>query len=105
MANSGDTAWMLCATALVLLMTMPGLALFYAGLVRVKNALSVLMQCFTITALVSVLWMIYGYSLAFDTSGMSAGVVNLPSFVGGPGQFFMAGVTGGSLGGAVSGSA
>jgi len=93
MADSGDTAWMLCATALVLLMTIPGLSLFYAGLVRVKNALSVLMQCFTITALVSVLWMVYGYSLAFDASGMSAGSVSLHSFVGGLDKLFMSGVT------------
>jgi len=97
MADSGDTAWMLCATALVLLMTIPGLSLFYAGLVRVKNALSVLMQCFTITALVSVLWMVYGYSLAFDASGMSAGVVSLHSFVGGLDKLFMSGVTVDSL--------
>ena len=97
MADSGDTAWMLCATALVLLMTIPGLSLFYAGLVRVKNALSVLMQCFTITALVSVLWMVYGYSLAFDASGMSADVVSLHSFVGGLDKLFMSGVTVDSL--------
>jgi len=93
MADSGDTAWMITATALVLLMTIPGLALFYAGMVRVKNALSVLMQCFAITALISVLWMIYGYSLAFDTSGMTAGQVNLHSFIGGLGKAFMSGVT------------
>ena len=64
--DSGDTAWMLTATALVLLMTLPGLALFYAGMVRAKNVLSVLMQCFAIAALVTVLWVAYGYSLAFD---------------------------------------
>ncbi len=93
MADSGDTAWMITATALVLLMTIPGLALFYAGMVRVKNALSVLMQCFAITALVSVLWMIYGYSLAFDTTGMTAGTTNLHSFIGGPGKAFMSGIT------------
>jgi len=97
MADTGDTAWMLCATALVLLMTIPGLALFYAGMVRVRNALSVLMQCFTITALVSVLWMIYGYSLAFDTSGMAEGELGLHAFVGGFGKAFMAGVTVDSL--------
>ena len=93
MADSGDTAWMITATALVLLMTVPGLALFYAGMVRVKNALSVLMQCFAITALVSVLWMIYGYSLAFDTTGMTAGETSLHSFIGGLGKAFMSGVT------------
>ena len=97
MADSGDTAWMIMATALVLLMTIPGLALFYAGMVRVKNALSVLMQCFAITALVSVLWMIYGYSLAFDTTGMTGGEVNLHSFIGGFGKAFMSGVTVDSL--------
>jgi len=97
MADSGDTAWMITATALVLLMTIPGLALFYAGMVRVKNALSVLMQCFAITALVSVLWMIYGYSLAFDTTGMTGGEVNLHSFIGGFGKAFMSGVTVDSL--------
>ena len=91
--DSGDTAWMIVATALVLLMTIPGLALFYSGLVRVKNALSVLMQCVAIAALVSVLWMIYGYSLAFDTAGMTAGDVNLHSFVGGFGKAFLSGIT------------
>jgi ammonium transporter, Amt family len=74
---------MIVATVLVLFMTLPGLALFYAGMVRQKNALSVLMQCFAITALISVLWMVYGYSLAFDTAGMEAGVLNLNSIVGG----------------------
>ena len=77
--NSGDTAWMIVATALVLLMTIPGLALFYAGMVRAKNVLSVLMQCFAITGLISVLWVVYGYSLVFDTTGMEKGVVNLAS--------------------------
>ena len=81
--DSGDTPWMLVATALVLLMTIPGLALFYAGMVRVKNALSVLMQCFAITALVSLLWMIYGYSLAFDTGGMAEGVMGIRACIGG----------------------
>ena len=57
--NSGNTAWMITATALVLLMTIPGLSLFYAGLVRSKNVLSVLMQCFAITGLMSLLWAIY----------------------------------------------
>ena len=77
--DSGDTAWMIVATALVLLMTLPGLALLYAGMVRVKNALSVLMQCFAITALVSVLWIIYGYSLAFDTTDDRARSTCTPS--------------------------
>ena len=95
--NSGDTAWMLTSTALVLFMTIPGLALFYAGMVRSKNVLSVLMQCFAITALITVLWTIYGYSLAFDTTGMEQGVVNLNSFVGGLSKAFLSGLTVDSL--------
>jgi Amt family ammonium transporter len=95
--DSGDTAWMLTATMLVLLMTIPGLALFYGGMVRAKNLLSVLMQCFAITALVTVLWVVYGYSLAFDTTGMTAGTTNLHSFIGGLGHRMLAGLTPGSL--------
>ncbi len=91
--NSGDTAWMLTSTLLVLMMTIPGLALFYGGMVRAKNILSVMMQCFAITGLVSVLWVIYGYSIAFDTTGMEAGVVNLNSFVGGLSKAFLSGLT------------
>ena len=64
--SGGDTAWVLAATALVLFMTLPGLALFYAGLVRVKNTLSVMMHCVAIACLVSVLWLAVGYSLAFS---------------------------------------
>ncbi len=67
--NAGDTAWMLTATALVLFMTIPGLALFYAGMVRSKNVLSVLMQCFAITCLVTVVWVLWGYSIAFGGEG------------------------------------
>ena len=95
--NGGDTAWMLVATVLVLFMTIPGLALFYAGMVRSKNVLSVLMQCFAITGLISVLWVVYGYSLAFDTTGMEQGVVNFNSFVGGLSNAFLAGLTSDSL--------
>lgn len=91
--NSGDTAWMLTSTALVLFMTIPGLALFYSGMVRSKNLLSVMMQCFAITALITVLWALYGYSLAFDTTGMEQGVVNFNSFVGGFGKAFLNGLT------------
>ncbi|MBC3466999.1 ammonium transporter [Pseudomonas sp. RW10S2] len=91
--NSGDTAWMLTATALVLFMTIPGLALFYGGMVRSKNLLSVMMQCFAITGLISVLWVIYGYSIAFDTTGMEKGVLNFNSFIGGFSKAFLAGVT------------
>ena len=91
--DTGDTAWMLMSTALVLFMTIPGLALFYAGMVRAKNVLSVMMQCFAITALVTVLWTLYGYSLAFDATGMEAGVINLNSFIGALGKAFLSGVT------------
>ena len=63
--NGANTAWILTATALVLFMTLPGLALFYGGLVRSKNVLSVLMQCFAIACMVSILWMVGVYSLAF----------------------------------------
>ena len=98
--NSGDPAWMLTATALVLFMTIPGLALFYAGMVRSKNVLSVLMQCFAITGLISILWVVYGYSLAFDTTGMEKGVTNLNSFIGGLNKAFLSGLTPDSLVGA-----
>ncbi|WP_248917974.1 ammonium transporter [Pseudomonas entomophila] len=91
--NSGDTAWMLTSTALVLFMTIPGLALFYGGMVRSKNVLSVMMQCFAITGLISILWVIYGYSLAFDTAGMEKGVLNFNSFIGGFSKAFLSGVT------------
>jgi Amt family ammonium transporter len=90
--DSGDTAWMLTATALVLFMTIPGLSLFYAGMVRAKNALSVMMQCFTICCVMTVLWVIYVYSLAF--SGGSA-------FVGDLSMAFMAGVGVDSLSGTI----
>ncbi len=95
--NSGDTAWMLTSTALVLFMTIPGLALFYGGMVRSKNILSVMMQCFAITGLISILWVVYGYSIAFDTTGMEQGVVNFNSFFGGMGKAFLAGVTPASI--------
>ena len=95
--NSGDTAWMLVASLLVLFMTIPGLALFYGGMVRSKNVLSVLMQCFAITCVISILWVIFGYSIAFDTTGMEQGVVNLNSFIGGFGKAFLSGLTPASL--------
>ena len=69
MLNSGDTAWMLTSTALVLMMTIPGLALFYGGMVRKKNVLATAAQSFAVTALVTVLWMVIGYSLAFTDGG------------------------------------
>ncbi len=84
--DTGDTAWMLTSTALVLMMTIPGLALFYAGMVRKKNVLATVMQSFAITCLVTVLWMILGYSLAFTEGPMNA-------FLGSFGKFFLAGVT------------
>jgi Amt family ammonium transporter len=99
--NSGDTAWMLTATALVLFMTIPGLALFYGGLVRAKNVLSVLMQCFAIAALMSVLWVLYGYSLAFSTQGMEQGAIGLNTFIGGLDRILLAGVTRESLTGSI----
>ena len=95
--DSGNTAWMLTSTALVLFMTIPGLALFYGGLVRVQNVLSVLMQCFALTGLMTILWVICGYSLAFNTAGMEAGKITLGSFVGGLGTMFLRGVDVGSL--------
>jgi Amt family ammonium transporter len=73
--SAGDTAWMLTATALVLFMTIPGLSLFYAGMVRSKNVLSVLMQCFAITTIITILWALYGYSLAFTDGGSFNAVI------------------------------
>ena len=89
--NSGDTAWMLTSTALVLFMTVPGLALFYGGLVRAKNVLSILMQCFAITALVTILWTVYGYSLAFGNGG------ELNNWIGGLDNLFLKGMSIGSI--------
>ena len=83
--NKGDTAWMLISTALVLLMTIPGLALFYGGLVRSKNMLSVLMQVFAIVCLVSIIWVLYGYSLAFTSGG------SLNAYIGGFSKAFLQG--------------
>ncbi len=93
--NSGDTAWMITATVLVLFMTIPGLSLFYAGMVRSKNVLSVLMQCFAITSLMSILWAVYGYSLAFDGGG------SMNALVGGLSKAFLAGITADSLWGTI----
>ena len=90
--DSGNTAWVLTSTALVLFMTIPGLALFYAGLVRQKNVLSVLMQCLALTGLMTLVWLVVGYSLAFDTTGMVAGETGLHSFIGTTGKAFLAGV-------------
>jgi Amt family ammonium transporter len=91
--SSGNTAWILTATALVLFMTLPGLALFYGGLVRAQNVLSVLMQCFAIACLASVLWLVVGYSLAFGDGGSAQG------WIGGFGKAFLAGVDADALAG------
>ena len=93
-ADSGDSAWMLTSTALVLFMSLPGLALFYGGLVRSKNVLSILMQCFALTCLVSVLWVVAGYGLAFGDGG------TWNKFIGG-GKYLLAGVGRDSLTGTV----
>ncbi len=84
--DKGDTTWMLISVVLVLLMTIPGVGLFYGGLVRAKNMLSVLMQVTTIAAMAMILWVIYGYSLAFTNGG------SLNSFVGGFSKMFLSGV-------------
>ena len=97
--NSGDTAWILASTALVLFMTIPGLSLFYGGLVRVKNVLSVLMQCFSITCLVSVLWLVAGYSLAFTDGG------SLNGFIGGLSNALFANVSEDAVSGTIPESA
>ena len=89
--SPADTAWLLTATALVLFMTIPGLALFYGGLVRSKNVLSVLMQCLGITALVTVLWVAFGYSLAFDRLGLQVDTAADPTFLGGISKLFLRG--------------
>tara|TARA_B100000315_G_scaffold87601_1_gene80421 strand:+ start:8494 stop:9795 length:1302 start_codon:yes stop_codon:yes gene_type:complete len=81
--DTGDTAWMLTSTILVLFMTIPGLSLFYAGLVRTKNVLSVMMQCFAITALMTILWTLFGYSIAFGEGG---------ALWGGLGKAFLKGI-------------
>jgi len=86
--DKGDTTWMLIATALVIFMSLPGLALFYGGLVRTKNMLSVLMQVFSIFSLISVLWVLYGYSVAFTSNPNAA----LDPFFGGFSKVFLSGV-------------
>ena len=87
--NGANTAWVLTATALVLMMTVPGLSLFYAGLVRSKNVLSILMQCFSIAAVISILWLLYGYSIAFGPGDTG--------WWGGLSKVFLAGITSDSL--------
>ena len=90
--NAADTAWIIVATALVLFMTLPGLALFYGGLVRARNVLSVFMQCYAIACLMSVLWLVAGYSIAFGEEN---------AFWGGLGKMFLSGVTSESLSGSL----
>ena len=70
--DGADTAWIIVATALVLLMTLPGLAMFYGGLVRARNVLSVFMHCYSIACLMSILWLAFGYSIAFGSGGSGA---------------------------------
>jgi Amt family ammonium transporter len=93
--DTGDTAWMLTATALVLLMTIPGLALFYGGMVRKKNMLAIVMQSFATACLMSVLWVVVGYSLAFTNGG------GANAFVGGLDQIFLKQLTPGDLSGTI----
>jgi len=94
--SAGDTAWMLTSTALVLFMTIPGLSLFYAGLVRSRNVLSILMQCFAITCMASIIWMIFGYTLALNPASPEAG-----KWIGTLDKVFLSGVTGASLNGSI----
>ncbi len=90
--SAGDTAWMLTATVLVLFMTIPGLSLFYAGMVRAKNVLATMMQCFAITCVVTILWALLGYSIAFGGDG---------TWWGGLGKAFLRGVTADALSGTI----
>ena len=93
--SAGDTAWMLTSTVLVLFMTLPGLALFYAGLVRANNVLSVLMHCFALACLMSVLWLVIGYSLAFDDGG------GMQAYIGGLSHMFLASIGPETLAGSI----
>jgi len=93
--NVGDTAWILTSTVLVLFMTIPGLAMFYAGLVRSKNVLSVLMQCFAITCMVSLLWLVFVYGLAFGDGG------SMNKWIGGFDKLMLASVTRDSMSGSI----
>jgi len=91
--DGANTAWIMTSTALVLFMTVPGLSLFYSGLVRSKNVLSVLMQCFAITCAASIVWLIIGYSLAFSDGG------NANAYIGGVSNFLFGGIQEGTLAG------
>ena len=85
-SSNGDTAWMLTSTALVLMMTIPGLALFYGGMVRKKNVLATVMQSFATTCIVTVVWMVIGYSLAFTDGG------SMQAYIGGMSRFMLKGM-------------
>ncbi len=91
--DKGDTTWMLISTILVIMMTIPGLALFYGGLVRAKNVLSVLVQVFAGFSMISILWVVYGYSLAFTGAGKAEEVTALTPFIGTLDKMFLSGVT------------
>jgi Amt family ammonium transporter len=97
--NGADTAWILTSTALVLFMTIPGLSLFYAGLVRVKNVLSVLMQCFALTCLMSLVWFVVGYTIAFGSDGVEQG-----AFIGDFGNIMFASISMDSVNGTIPAS-
>ncbi|CAL6360474.1 unnamed protein product [Bathycoccus prasinos] len=96
--NAGDTAWILTSSALVLFMTIPGLAAFYAGLVKRKNLITVLGQCFALTCMMTIIWFVCGYSMCFSTAGlfgtaaMKEGTTGLSAFIGGLDKMFLAGV-------------
>ncbi|MDR3323122.1 MAG: ammonium transporter [Zoogloeaceae bacterium] len=91
--DTGVTAWMMTSAALVIMMCLPGLAMFYAGMVNTKNALSVFSQFFATAGVIAVLWVVFGYSIATDTTGMIKGVYNLHSFIGGTSAFFLQNIT------------
>ncbi|MDR2677983.1 MAG: ammonium transporter [Zoogloeaceae bacterium] len=91
--DTGTTAWMMTAAALVIMMCLPGLAMFYGGMVNAKNLLSVFSQFFATAGIIAVLWVLFGYSIATDTTGMQEGVFNLHSFIGGSHNFLLKNVT------------
>ncbi len=99
--DSGHTTWVLISSALVLFMMIPGLALFYGGLVRTKNVLSVLMQCIALTAVLTLVWFAVGYSLTFDTSGMAAGASGVHAFIGSLAKAFLRGISVSSMSGPI----
>lgn len=95
--DKGDTTWMMLSAILVMAMSIPGLALFYGGLVRAKNMLSVLMQVLTLFCVIALLWVCFGYSLAFTGAGSADEATALTPFIGGLSKAFLAGVTTASL--------